>query len=396
MKKLLITYNYLLHYRKPLFNELSKVYDVTVLHSGNSTVESSDDYDEILVHVKRIGPLFLQSGVLTEVRSKKYDVIISLCDVRWINTVTSIYLCDEGVKFIWWGAWMTNNRLANKVRLYLTKKSYSNIFYTNESRNQFIEEGVDPGNLFVANNTFDVGERTRSYANPEKDTILFVGSLDGRKQNDILINAYRNICDRISDEITLTIVGDGDQKRKLEKLVMDLDLGRRVSFEGSVVDTKILLEYYERAIVSVSFGQAGLSVLQSLGFGVPFLTKKNAISGGEKSNIKDGVNSLFCDDDIKSLESKLLLLCTDTDYARRLGKNAYEYYSEFCTIKNMAQGFRDAIKSFALACFFYVIRNFVDYPPTFLVRMPIGFDIFLKGVAVVTNIILIKNDLSVS
>lgn len=126
-------------------------------------------------------------------------------------------------------------------------------------------------------------------------------------------------------------------------------MGSEVEFLGKINDPEKLKEYYQHAIVSVSFGQAGLAVLQSLGYGVPFLTKLNAISGGEKSNIKNNVNSVFCEDNQRSLEQSLVKLCTDIDYSRALGKAAFDHYSEYCTIENMTQGFLDAIEGTRLA-----------------------------------------------
>jgi len=349
MKKILIIYNYILHYRQPLFNELCKYYEVTVLHSGEITVGENDKYKEILRPVKSMGPFFLQDAVIKEAKNTEYDVIIALFDVRWINTVLSIYAHNKNVKFIWWGAWITDSPVANFTREYLTKKADANIFYTHEARRDFIERGVDPSNLYVANNTFDVGERMKSYEYSSKNRIIFVGSLDERKQNDITIKAFKNIIDKIPKNIKFTIIGDGKQRKNLENLVNELDMKSRISFEGKITDPEKLKEYYEEAIVSVSFGQAGLSVLQALGFGVPFLTKENAISGGEKSNIKHDLNSIFCEDSQGSLENHLVKLCNDIDFARELGKNAYEYYSEYCTIENMAQGFIDAIENTRLA-----------------------------------------------
>ena len=343
-KELLITYNFILHYRKPVFNLLCQRYNVTVLHSGEVTVGQQDTYKEIIVPVKKIGPFYIQKGILPEVK-KDYDVIIALFDVRWLYTLLSIYFHNPKSKFILWGAWITDSFWANKARLYLTNKVDSNVFYTHEARRDFIERGIDESQLYVANNTFDVGERIKSYENALKDKILFVGSLDKRKQNDLLINAFYNIIDKIPQNINLTIIGDGVESENLKNTVSKHNLKDRVIFVGKVNDTNILKNYYKESIVSVSFGQAGLSVLQSLGYGVPFLTKHNAISGGEKTNIKNNINSIFCEDNIESLEKQLVYLCNNIVDARKLGENAYNYYSEFCTIENMAQGFIDAIEN---------------------------------------------------
>lgn len=346
---ILILYNFILHYRIPFFNVLAQNYNVTVLHSGKKSKGPDDNFEEIIVSVKKIGPFYLQNGVLEEVNNSKYDIIIALFDVRWVNTLLSIYNHNKNAKYILWGAWITNNYFADKVRLFYTKKVFANVFYTNDARQDFVKKGIDPRNLYVGNNTFEVGERIHSYENPEKTSILFVGSLDERKQVDILLRSFSDILEKVPSSIILTIVGDGMERDILKALANALQLGNRVHFVGKLTDTRALMDYYKKAIVSVSFGQAGLSVLQSLGYGVPFLTKENAITGGEKSNIKNGYNGILCKDDQASLSENLVLLCCDLEYARTLGKNAFDYYTKYCTMENMVQGFRDGIEGTRLA-----------------------------------------------
>ena len=75
------------------------------------------------------------------------------------------------------------------------------------------------------------------------------------------------------------------------------------------------------------------------------MTLENSISGGEKYNIVDGRNGIICKEDIDSIVASLEKVCNNTDYARQLGKNAYNYYSDKCTIENMADGFIQAIES---------------------------------------------------
>lgn len=344
-KKILILQNVILHYRKALYNELSKKYDVTILHSGKPTVTSNDNYKEIIVRNVKVGPFFIQSNIYKEIDSKKYDAVISMFDLRWINNILTFLIYRKHIKYIWWGAWFTKSKLANSVRLLLTNLAESNILYTESAKKEFIKKGVNEDKLFVANNTFDVGLRIKSFENEIKNTIIFIGSLDKRKQIDILINAYSNIKDKLSNNIKLLIVGDGKEREKLEIQVSELKLNNYVLFLGKVNDLNKLHDIYKTAIVSASFGQAGLSVLQSFGFGVPFITKENAISGGEKTNIIHGENGFFCEDNCESLEIYLIRMINDIEYARKLGKFAFDYYTNYCTIENMAKGIEDAIEA---------------------------------------------------
>jgi glycosyltransferase involved in cell wall biosynthesis len=348
-KKVLIGYNFILHYRVPLFNTLSKKYDLTVLHSGKSIRKSSDLYNEIIVPVFKVSKIHFQPGLIKEIKNNKYDVVILLFDVAWVTSLIASFCLKKNQRLILWGSWITKNFLANKVRLFFSKLANGNIFYTYKSSKDFNNMGLDSGKIFIANNTFDVGNVFDSSTCLDKNSLIFVGSLDSRKQNDVLIRAFHKILPKIDDGINLHIIGSGTEYVSLVKLVNDLNMSERIIFKGKIEDQNLLALEYKHAIASISFGQAGLSVLQSLGFGVPFVTKKNAISGGEIFNIKHNHNGILCDDNIDDLQSHLLLLCTDKNYARQMGANAHNYYRQFCTMDNMAQGFIDAIENVQLA-----------------------------------------------
>lgn len=343
-KKVLIIQNTIPHYRKSLYNLLSNDYRLTIAHSGIATVSrGNDQYKEVILPIMKIGSLIFQIGLLKEI-NKGYDVIISMCDFHWPLNFYPLIRFSKNSKFILWGSWLTNKPLVDWLKIYFARKADANIFYCKKDKDSFLMSNVSESRLFVANNTLDVGLRYRSYLHESKFRILFVGTLDERKENDILIKAFYNIRNKISHNINLTIIGDGNTRKDLVNLVKQLNITERIYFEGKITDPKKLLKFYSESIVSVSYGQAGLSVLQSLGFGVPFITKMNAISGGEKHNIIDGFNGFFCDGSQFDLERTLLLLCNDLQKARCMGENAFGYYSDNCTIEIMASGFIKAIK----------------------------------------------------
>ena len=341
-KNILILQNKILHYRKPLFNKLSDLYDITVLHSGLKTITPNDNYKEIVTKCWEIGPFFYQTRVLREIKKAKYDYVILMFDVRWIKNIIAL-LVYRKKKFILWGSWLTDNYWADKIKIFFANQDYPSILYSIQAKEQFMYQGVKPDKLFVANNTFHVENREKCYMYPVKNRIIFVGSLDKRKQIDVVFKAFSNICNLIPSYVKLTIIGDGDYKIMLIKLRKELKIPSRVEILDKIDDTNQLVQFYREAIVSVSFGQAGLSVLQSFAYGVPFLTKYNAISGGELTNIINEYNGILCQNNIKSLEENLLKICKNTYYASTLGKNSYEYYSSFCTMEKMVTGFLEAL-----------------------------------------------------
>ena len=171
-----------------------------------------------------------------------------------------------------------------------------------------------------------------------------MGTLDVRKQNEIAIRAFKRVLQESRLDLQYILIGNGQERTYLEQVIISEGLTGKVIIIGQINDPAVLGTYYREAIATISYGQAGLAVLQSFAFGVPFVTKGNAISGGEKYNLRTGYNGYFCED-ARELEGIMLRLASDLDLARKLGKNAYDYYSTHCSIENMASGFLQAMKS---------------------------------------------------
>ena len=177
----MIIYNCITHYRKPVFNELGKKYNLTVIHSGQKSKANTDLFEEVIIPAARIGPFNIQFSLFKN-NLKNYDVIIGLADVRWLSTIISIFLKDKSQKFILWGAWFTSNKIVNLVRVFLTKYVDANIFYTVKTKNDFINKGINGKNLYVANNTIDVKNDAKSFQSKVKNKIIFVGTLNVRER----------------------------------------------------------------------------------------------------------------------------------------------------------------------------------------------------------------------
>lgn len=350
MKKVAIIYNYILHYRVPFFNELAKYYDVTVVHSGNSIFDSNNSYKEKILPCKKIGPFFIQKNLRKTIYDGDYDIVITLFDLRWIMSL--LYFLET--KFfkknqtnLLWGAWLTKSKIANYIRFYFMRVNSYNVFYTQKAKSDFVRMGLKEKTCFVGNNTFHIPNeiRTDCSSSYDKEYILTVGSLNYRKDIQSLITAFNNTISLIPNNIKLVIVGKGEEENNLKKYVDSLGITDRVLFLGEINSPHELLQIYKKTIFCASYAQAGLFVLQSMGYGVPFVTKKTAISGGEKYNIQNNINGFLVGEDLKELESSIVELSNDLDKAKTMGHFAFNYYSQYCTIENMVEGFLDSINN---------------------------------------------------
>jgi glycosyltransferase involved in cell wall biosynthesis len=344
MKNLLILYGPLLHYRIPLFNELSKKYNLTVLSTEYSGDISNLKFELILKKPAKIWRFYIHFGLKKVLKKKSFDSCIVFLDIGYLSYLQLIFF-PLNCKTITWGAWLTKSKLSNLLRLIAIKKADASIFYSDKFMQDFIKLGVNREKLFVANNTIKVLCDTPSHYILQKDAILSVGSLNPRKGNKRLINIFNKMIHLIPENINLVFVGSGPEQTDLVSLVQRYQLNKRVEFYNASTDDVELGKYYNRAIVSVSLNQAGLSVLQSMGFGVPYLTTKGCISGGEIYNIRTGINGIICEPNDSFIVKELVYLCNDIGYATKLGENAYNHYLSYCTIENYAQGFSDSIEN---------------------------------------------------
>ena len=340
---ILVIQGQLPHYRRELFNSLCTLDEVAVVHSGRPVRSDADRFAEIVLPARKFGPFRLQEGLSKLIAELRPKTVIAMLDVRWLNSVRAMLRYDRSMNWVWWGLDRGKSYLALRAKMAIARRRNPIVFYDRVTRHALGETLAPQDKLFVANNTFHVPNRIEGHLHPQKTRFINVGSLDARKQNDVTIRALHRIVKDTETDIRFTLIGEGKERDRLVALIDALGMHNHVELAGRIEDPAVLANYYAESLASVSFGQAGLAVLQSMAFGVPFVTKRNAISGGEKHNIQDGINGVFCEDDPEDLERCLRSLIADTDKARLLGQAAFDYYSREATIDNMVTNFGKAI-----------------------------------------------------
>ena len=61
-------------------------------------------------------------------------------------------------------------------------------------------------------------------------------------------------------------------------------------------------------------------------------------------NIINGFNGILCEDNINSLAEVMCQIANNLDYARNIGNNAFNYYTNHANIDVMVSGFQSAIE----------------------------------------------------
>jgi glycosyltransferase involved in cell wall biosynthesis len=207
---------------------------------------------------------------------------------------------------------------------------------------------VSKKKLFVAHNTVAVHpfEKLPEFTN--RNTILFVGTLYKQKGIEELLLAYENAYSVEKKLPRLIIIGNGPELNSIKSFIAKHKLIDQIEILGAIYDEAILMQHFFCSIVCVSPTQAGLSVLKSMGYGVPFVTRIDSITGGERLNILNGENGVFYNN-ADELTNILLEVVRNPEKFKKMSANAREHYLNNATPEKMAQGALDAIN--------FVIQN---------------------------------------
>lgn len=343
-KKVLVIQSIIPHYRVPVFNELAQHVDLTVVYDkGNLPAEVAFTTKKVeVIHIKHV-PKIHKINLLRMTR--KYDVVIGMLDNSYLTTRLLSRLTVRA-KVILWGIGVSASysvrydSLPQYVSIYkkLIHTADAALFYSCYPVSKYENLGEKREKLFVADNTV----RVLPIEEKRKEHVLFVGSLYKAKKIFELLTCYKKANDICSNVPNLVIIGDGEEAECVRNWVKDNGLEAKIMLTGAIYDEKMLSDYFSRAIICISPDQAGLTVLQSFGYGVPFATHKDAFTGGERLNIKSGENGVL----LESFEEMTALICDcarKKDYFLEMGNNAKRFYDNNRTVQHMVDGFLDAI-----------------------------------------------------
>lgn len=337
-------------YRVPLFDGIGERYDTTVVGYLDPLIKG-DNYATVMLKHK-YWPVSFDYLLDKELHQllKDADVVIKSTDFRSINN-SLLRKAAPKAKIIMYGIGVSASYNEHydqvdesKQYLKMISKSDAVIFYYDYPIKKYVKQGADPEKLFAANNTVYVPEFE---LNRKPENILFIGELYAQKGVDVLIEQYSLAYQKDTGIPNLLLVGDGAERESLEKLVKDKGLSDKIKFLGKITDHDALKGIFESSYICISPRQAGLSVLKSMAYGVPFVTVENAITGGEIFNIENKKTGLVLKNE-NEIKNVILDCSKNSDTYYEMGMRAREFYYKHRTMKQMVDVFDEAIQ-YALA-----------------------------------------------
>jgi len=213
------------------------------------------------------------------------------------------------------------------------------ICVSEDLRSQCLDCGVRKDRCVVVKNAIDVDQFTRGRGTPEAKAALglppdrlvigAVGRLSGEKGFDVLIRAA-DLLQKWGRDIELLLVGEGDERPRLEALIAELGREDRVHLLGYRSDTRTLFEAMDVfALSSFSEGLPNV-LLEAMALEVPIVATR---VGGVPMLIQDERDGLLVEagspEGLAQAMDRLLRDDTLRDALRRAGREAVEKSYKF-------------------------------------------------------------------
>ena len=191
---------------------------------------------------------------------------------------------------------------------------------------------INPG----CNYPISVNDEAKSFANEiygqSSPKLITVSRLDGRKSHQNILMTIKNLLPKFP-KLKYVSIGDGDERKNLEKLKRELKLDNNVKliFSSTEQEKVALLEQSDVFVMpSVVYKKSvegfGITYIEAASYGTPSI---GGIYGGEGDAIKSGQTGYLCNgNDLNALYdtlSKILL----NDHYKELGTNALNFSKNF-------------------------------------------------------------------
>lgn len=345
--KVIILYNKLFHYRIPVWNILAQYCDLTVTYSEGKEIAIPDNVCFKVMYLKpyKKAKRFVIQRANIRKMAKKYDVVIAYGDIAWLKFSTLPWF--NKTKVIFWTIGVSasydsgydKKSTWDKIRAFFYRQADAMVFYTTYPIDKYEKMGFPRERMFEAPNTVSV---TPVKDEMKKDSLLFIGTLYRQKGIQYLLDAYK-VNRNNPNILPLNIVGNGPDFEYISNWIKENDLEGVIKMHGAIYDNEEKAKYFAKSIACISPLQAGLSVLESMGYGVPFITTRDAITGGELFNIHNGIDGVTMES-VDELNGLVADIFDNRQKYLDYGIKAKEFYDNYRKPEDMAEGLWKAIQ----------------------------------------------------
>lgn len=209
-------------------------------------------------------------------------------------------------------------------RRFLYKKASKILVLTNRDRMNYLEKKIiNSKKISVMPNPLGIENEKLSKPNDNK-VLIAVGRLCVQKSFDRLLRVMKHI----REDYSLKIIGDGPEKENLERLILELDLSKRVQLIGKVKD---ISKYYTSStllLMTSKYEGLPMVISEANNFGLPVVSFNCPTGPAEMiESFKNGV--LIDDGDIAGFAKTVNALLDDHDLLNNMRTLSFEMSKKY-------------------------------------------------------------------
>lgn len=161
-----------------------------------------------------------------------------------------------------------------------------------------------------------------------KKTIVCVGRLEKQKNHQLLIEAFEKF-NKIDNSYELEIYGEGKLREKLQKLIDDKELNKKVHLMGKTNNVKKSISDSSMFILSSDYEGMPNVLLEAMSMGIPCISTDCPI-GGPKSMINNEENGLLVEiNNSEQLCGAMIRLSKDEELLKKIYDNHKDFLKKF-------------------------------------------------------------------
>lgn len=310
------------------------------------------------------GPFIWQPGEFEAV-SPPANVVIMPWNSRYVQLIPALLRGrTNGVRTILFGHGLGKREswLRRRFRNALIALADACILYSPGQAEALLAEGQPRSKIFVAPNSVDpapIAAATAAWPAGRVDeflalhgctrgkTLLYISRLERWKRVDMLLLAVARLA-ASEPALRAAVIGDGEDRPRLETLARELGIADRILFVGPLYDEMAIAPWMLGSACLAFPAAIGLSMLHALHYGLPVISSDDRLPHGpEIEALRDGENGLlYRDGDVGSFADAIARIVGDAALQARMSAAAKATVTgpDGWNLDAMVRGFLAAIR----------------------------------------------------
>lgn len=179
--------------------------------------------------------------------------------------------------------------------------------------------GIQSESIPCIMNGVDTSKYMVSPIQHEGTVFINVGRLQSQKNHALLIKAFAKVVEK-EPNVKLVIIGEGELRTEIEKLIQQYKIEQYVSMPGQCDDVQRRLNAADVFVQSSNYEGLPISGLEAMACGLPIVSTK---AGGTVDIIKNDKNGFLVDiGNVDELAEKMFFLARNKETCKKMGEES--------------------------------------------------------------------------